>query len=128
VAVRAGGLSAAIVASTVTQVDVQTGRRHSKHATLPVLCYFVYRFTISYVPLRGFSSCPHARYGNTHRLDMSDLPARRHICVCPSCGEKSLQPKDLSIRSLLAQAFATFTNVDGKAIRSFRALVSNRDR
>jgi Protein of unknown function (DUF3667) len=42
---------------------------------------------------------------------------------CPSCGEKSLQPKDLFLRSLLAQAVATFTNIDGKVIRSFRALV-----
>jgi hypothetical protein len=42
---------------------------------------------------------------------------------CPSCGEKALQPKDLSLRTLLAQAIATFTNVDGKVLRSFRALV-----
>jgi hypothetical protein len=42
---------------------------------------------------------------------------------CPSCGEKSLQPKDLSVRSLLAQAVATFTSVDGKVIRTFRALL-----
>jgi hypothetical protein len=42
---------------------------------------------------------------------------------CPTCGEKLLRPKDLQLRSLLAQIVTAATNVDGKVIRSFRYLI-----
>jgi hypothetical protein len=42
---------------------------------------------------------------------------------CPTCGEKSLQSKDLALLDLLAHALATFTSVDGKVIRTFRCLL-----
>ena len=42
---------------------------------------------------------------------------------CPSCGERSRDPRDLTLRALFDQAFEAITNIDGKLLRSFRDLV-----
>jgi hypothetical protein len=43
---------------------------------------------------------------------------------CPECGERRLQPYDLTLLSLLAHVFHSVSNVDGKLLRSFRSLVT----
>jgi hypothetical protein len=43
---------------------------------------------------------------------------------CPECGERPLRPGELTLRGLVAQAFEAFTNIDGRVLRSFRALVT----
>jgi hypothetical protein len=42
---------------------------------------------------------------------------------CPSCGERELHPRDLTLRSLLMQVFTALTSVDGRVLRSFRILL-----
>lgn len=43
---------------------------------------------------------------------------------CPDCGERSLHPRELTLRGLIDQVFEAFTNIDGRLLRSFRYLVS----
>jgi hypothetical protein len=43
---------------------------------------------------------------------------------CPACGERPLQPRELTLRGLFDQLFEAFTNIDSRLIRSFRYLVS----
>jgi hypothetical protein len=43
---------------------------------------------------------------------------------CPSCGERPLRPRDLTLRGLLEHLFEAFTNVDSKVLRSFRWLIT----
>ena len=43
---------------------------------------------------------------------------------CPSCGERSRDPRELTLRGLLDQAFEAFTSIDGKLLRSLRVLVT----
>jgi hypothetical protein len=47
---------------------------------------------------------------------------------CPTCGERPINPRDLTLRGLFAQIFEAFTNVDSRLIRSFRNLVSRPGR
>jgi len=51
---------------------------------------------------------------------------RRDITTpyCPRCGERPRNPRDLTMRGLLDQAFEAFTNIDGRLLRSFRHLVA----
>ena len=42
---------------------------------------------------------------------------------CPACGERTLHPRELTLRWLLEHAFEAFTSVDSKLLRSFRHLV-----
>lgn len=43
---------------------------------------------------------------------------------CPSCGESPPNPRDLTLRGLFRQAGASFTNIDGRLMRSLRCLVA----
>ena len=42
---------------------------------------------------------------------------------CPTCGERLLHRRDLSLRSLFDQAFHALTNVDGRVFRTARSLL-----
>jgi hypothetical protein len=42
---------------------------------------------------------------------------------CPSCGERPLKMRDLTLRGLGEQIFEAFTNVDSRLVRSFRYLL-----
>jgi hypothetical protein len=48
---------------------------------------------------------------------------RRTTAFCPSCGEQPLRPRDLKVDDLATRIFTAFSNVDGKLLRSFRALL-----
>jgi hypothetical protein len=43
---------------------------------------------------------------------------------CPGCGERPLRPGELTLHGLAGQVFEAFTNIDGRVLRSFRALLS----
>lgn len=43
---------------------------------------------------------------------------------CPECGERPLRPGELTLRGLVAQALEAFTSIDGRVLRSFRALIT----
>jgi len=43
---------------------------------------------------------------------------------CPTCGEHVLHTRELTLRPLIGQGFESFTNIDGRLLRSFRYLVS----
>lgn len=43
---------------------------------------------------------------------------------CPTCGERPLRARELTLRGLFDQLFQAFTNIDSRLIRSFRYLVS----
>jgi hypothetical protein len=43
---------------------------------------------------------------------------------CPECGERPLRPGELTLRGLVAQAFEAITSIDGRVLRSFRALIT----
>jgi len=43
---------------------------------------------------------------------------------CPECGERPLRPGELTLRGLVSQAFQAFTSIDGRVLRSFRALIT----
>ena len=42
---------------------------------------------------------------------------------CPTCGEHVLHTRELTLRPLIGQVFESFTNIDGRLLRSFRYLV-----
>jgi hypothetical protein len=42
---------------------------------------------------------------------------------CAICGEKALDPRELTLRGFLHQAFEAITDIDSRLIRSFRTLV-----
>ncbi|HEV7588815.1 MAG TPA: DUF3667 domain-containing protein [Longimicrobium sp.] len=44
---------------------------------------------------------------------------------CPQCGESPPNPRDLTVRGLVRQIGASFTNIDGRLIRSFRCLLTS---
>jgi hypothetical protein len=44
---------------------------------------------------------------------------------CPTCGERRRDPRELTLRGLLHQALEALTNIDGRVLRSFRALVTS---
>jgi len=48
---------------------------------------------------------------------------RRATAFCPSCGEEPLRPRDLKVDDLATRIFAALSNIDGKLMRSFRALL-----
>jgi len=43
---------------------------------------------------------------------------------CPGCGERALGTQELTLRGLFDQVFLALTSIDGRLIRTFRALVS----
>jgi hypothetical protein len=43
---------------------------------------------------------------------------------CPGCGERPLEPGELTVHGLLGQLARIFTNIDGRVIYSFRCLVN----
>jgi Protein of unknown function (DUF3667) len=43
---------------------------------------------------------------------------------CPGCGERPLQPRELTLHGLASQAFEALTDVDGRLLRSLRSLVT----
>jgi hypothetical protein len=43
---------------------------------------------------------------------------------CPTCGERPLHARELTLRGLLQQVFEAFTDIDSRLIRSFRYLIS----
>jgi hypothetical protein len=43
---------------------------------------------------------------------------------CPTCGERPLRARELTLRGLVDQVLESFTNIDGRLLRSFRCLVS----
>jgi hypothetical protein len=43
---------------------------------------------------------------------------------CPRCGERPRNPRDLTLRGLIDQAFAAFTSIDGRVLRSLRHLIT----
>jgi hypothetical protein len=44
---------------------------------------------------------------------------------CPTCGERRLRPRDLTLRGLLAQVAQSITNLDARLIRTVRCLVGH---
>lgn len=48
----------------------------------------------------------------------------RRTAFCQNCGEEPLRPRDLKVDDLAARLFAALSNVDGKLLRSFRALLA----
>ena len=48
----------------------------------------------------------------------------RATAFCPSCGEEPLRPRDLTVRDMSGQFLRTFSNVDGRLLRSFRLLLT----
>jgi hypothetical protein len=48
---------------------------------------------------------------------------RRTAAFCPACGEEPLRPRDLKVDDLAGQVFRAFSNVDGRLLRTFRALL-----
>ena len=49
---------------------------------------------------------------------------QRATAFCPDCGEEPLRPRDLKVDDLAARIFAALSSVDGKLMRSFRALLA----
>jgi hypothetical protein len=43
---------------------------------------------------------------------------------CPTCGERPLRARELTLRGLLDQLFESLTNIDGRLLRSVRCLVT----
>ena len=43
---------------------------------------------------------------------------------CPDCGERPLRPQELTLHGLASQALEALTDVDGRLLRSLRALVT----
>jgi len=43
---------------------------------------------------------------------------------CPACGEKALQPKDLTFLGLMTQAFHTLSSIDSRLLRSLKVLTT----
>jgi len=48
----------------------------------------------------------------------------RATAFCPSCGEEPLRPRDLTLPDLVRQFLKAFSSVDGKLVRSVRALLT----
>jgi hypothetical protein len=42
---------------------------------------------------------------------------------CATCGERSIDPRELTIPGMLRQLLAVFSNIDGRLLRSFRVLL-----
>lgn len=53
------------------------------------------------------------------------VTCRTRVCTphCPECGESEIRAGDLGLRHLLIQAFHSVTDVDGRLLRSLRALL-----
>jgi hypothetical protein len=43
---------------------------------------------------------------------------------CPTCGEHVLHTRELTLRPLIGQVFESFTNIDGRLLRSFNQAVA----
>jgi hypothetical protein len=43
---------------------------------------------------------------------------------CPTCGEKALQPRDLTFLGLMTQAFHTLSSIDSRLLRSLQVLMT----
>lgn len=48
----------------------------------------------------------------------------RASAYCPSCGEEPLRPRDLKVDDLAGRMWSAFSSVDGRLMRSFRALLA----
>ncbi len=46
----------------------------------------------------------------------------RQTEYCPACGEEALRPRDLHFSDMARQLLSTFSNIDGRLIRSFRLI------
>jgi hypothetical protein len=53
------------------------------------------------------------------------VTCRTRVCTphCSECGESEIRTSELGLRHLLIEAFHSLTNVDGRLLRSFRALL-----
>jgi hypothetical protein len=60
---------------------------------------------------------------STPRRRASPCGATASRAYCSGCGEARPHGRDLTLRSFLVEAFHTLTDVDGRLIRSFRALL-----
>jgi hypothetical protein len=49
---------------------------------------------------------------------------QRATAYCPACGEEPLRPRDLKVDDLATRIFTALSSIDGKLIRSFRALLA----
>jgi hypothetical protein len=63
------------------------------------------------------------RVSATARWTCPGCGRRRATAFCPSCGEEKLRPRDLKVDDLAARIFAALSSLDGKLMRSFRALL-----
>jgi hypothetical protein len=43
---------------------------------------------------------------------------------CPTCGERPLRPRELTLRGLVDQVFQSLSSIDGRVIRTLRCLVN----
>ena len=59
-----------------------------------------------------------------HRWDCPNCRAPAASPFCPTCGERPVRPFDLSLKGLLAQAAKVIGGIDGRVVRSVRALVA----
>src|SRR5262245_26150063 len=64
-----------------------------------------------------------AERGGSTRWTCQTCGAAANMDYCGVCGERRLSSRDLSVLALLGQVFESITNVDGRAFRSFRALL-----
>ena len=60
----------------------------------------------------------------TRRWTCPGCGKKRATTYCPACGEEPLRPRDLKVDDLATRIFAALSNVDGKLLRSFRALLA----
>lgn len=63
------------------------------------------------------------RVAGVRRWTCPGCNKRRTSAFCPACGEEPLRPRDLKVDDLTARFFNAFSNVDGRLLRSFRALL-----
>jgi hypothetical protein len=52
----------------------------------------------------------------------------RATAFCDTCGERPIQPRDLTLRGLLTMLYRAFSPVDGRLLRSFVALLRHPGR
>jgi hypothetical protein len=51
-------------------------------------------------------------------MDLSELPCGGGVAVLSPCGERRLEPRDLTLRGLLERIFHAVTNLDGRTLRT----------
>ena len=55
-------------------------------------------------------------------MDLSELPCGGGVAVLSPCGERLLEPRDLTLRGLLERIFHAVTNLDGRTLRTWDLL------